>query len=301
MMRTLLSRRYRYRFNPAFKKYASSLDTEKSAAISMQFTPDERELLAVEGYSSDPLHEEDGDIHPLPFVVHKYPNKILLLTTTECPVFCRFCTRKRKTLMASEKAPLDLYALGEYIERHPEVNEVIFSGGDPLMLSDGELEEIFLCLQNQAGIKFIRIHTRVVTTLNRRINKPFLQLLRAQRGLYHLAMVLHINHPAEVSEQSIEKIKELKEAGVALYSQSVLLRGVNDNAEILGSLFLLLSETGVHPYYLHQLDKIEGSHHFYVPIEEGVELMKEVRTLLPPYMLPRYVSDSKSGKINLFY
>jgi L-lysine 2,3-aminomutase len=294
-----LARRFRTRISPFVKRHAATMEPVDAEAFLKQFTPDELELATVEGFNDDPLREEDSDIHPFADVVHKYRSKILYLTTDECPVYCRYCTRKRKTLLSAGHADSSPPEIAAYLEGHPEVNEVIFSGGDPLMLPVEDFAsraDIFLSV---ATVSFLRIHTRAVTTAPGLISEKFLQALsqlRQKHPTKGIAFVLHINTAAELSAEACSKIAALRALAIPIYSQSVLLKGINDDAVTLATLCQALIHAGVQPYYLHQLDRVTGSAHFEVDDDIAHSIYKELRLKVPPYMLPKFVRDSKQGK-----
>ena len=277
-----------------------------SLRIARQFFPSLRELKDHPDHTLDPLREEDQDIHPLPYLIHKYPSKLLVLAADVCPVYCRYCTRKRKTMLingAHESLNpgkhTHLKNIKKYIRRHSRINEVIFSGGDPFMLSDKKIFFLSETILKEKSITFLRYHTRAVTSIPRRFSENFFDSLASIKTRYPqkpISFVFHINHPAELSEESLKIFDKLHQTGCHLFSQSVLLRRVNDDADVLSCLFRELMKNHIHPYYLHQLDAVEGASHFHVPIKTGIQIMDELKRILPPYMIPRYVQDSKKGK-----
>ncbi|MCS6971591.1 MAG: KamA family radical SAM protein [Leptospiraceae bacterium] len=297
-----LQLRFRTRIPSFIIRHASTLAPEEAESLLRQFTPDVRELRRVPGFGDDPLHEDDPDIQPFPDVVHKYRNKILYLASEECPVFCRYCTRKRRTLMVAKVMPTPLAQIASYLESHPEINEVIFSGGDPLMLNRNELLQRLEFFLRLAQIRFVRIHTRAATTAPQLFSQKFLGGLAALRRDFPqklITFVLHINTAAEISSECREIVKNLKETGIGCYAQSVLLRKINDSPQKLAELFLALYQAGIQPYYLHQLDRVTGSAHFAVSDARARRLYAATKELVPPYILPRLVRDSKQGKFPL--
>jgi KamA family protein len=294
-----LARRFRTRIAPHIKKHAATLNEFDSVALLTQFTPDVRELVDAPGFSDDPLHEDESDIHPFADVVHKYPNKLLYLTTDECPVYCRYCTRKRKTLLSQGHHATALDLIAEYLTRNRAINEVIFSGGDPLMLAASDFlvrAQKFLQIDS---VRFLRLHTRALTTSPGLLSMRYLDALSELRRNFPLktiAFVLHINTAAEISEATCDAVEQLRTLGIACYSQSVLLREINDNPMSLASLCSALQQAGIQPYYLHQLDRVTGAAHFEVPDAEAMGIYNELKTLVPRYMLPAFVRDSKQGK-----
>ncbi|AFM12026.1 KamA family radical SAM protein [Turneriella parva] len=294
-----LSRRFRTRIAPHIKKHAATLNDLDSAALLRQFTPDVRELVDAPGYSDDPLSEDDSDIHPFADVIHKYPNKLLYLTTDECPVYCRYCTRKRKTLLSEGHQPTALDLIADYLRRNNAINEIIFSGGDPLMLTPSDFlarAQTFLQIDS---VRYLRLHTRALTTSPGLLSQRYLDALAELIGNFKqktIAFVLHINTSAEISDSARAAVQNLRALGIACYSQSVLLREVNDNATSLAALCDALHHAGIQPYYLHQLDRVTGSAHFEVTDAEAMRIYSELKTLIPRYMLPAFVKDSKQGK-----
>lgn len=297
-----LARRFRSRISPFIHKYAASLTTAESAALMQQFTPDPRELDEVAGFNDDPLREEDTDIHPFADVVHKYPNKLLYLTTDECPVYCRYCTRKRKTLLSEGHRPTNPEEIVQYLERNPQVSEIIFSGGDPLMLPAGDLAARARRFMQVDSIQYLRFHTRALTTSPGLVSKKLLAALTELRSEFStktIAFVLHINTAAEFSDATRKAVRNLRYLGIASYAQTVLLRGINDNPHRLAELCRALQQHEIQPYYLHQLDRVTGSAHFEVPDAEALRIYNELKMLIPRYMLPAFVRDTKQGKVAL--
>lgn len=297
-----LARRFRTRIALHINRHATTLPTAERERLLAQFTPDARELENIAGFDDDPLHEEDADIHPFADVIHKYRAKILYLATDECPVYCRYCTRKRKTLLSNGHAATPLEAIVDYLRAHTEVCEVIFSGGDPLMLPARDLFHRAEQFAGVQSIRFIRFHSRAITTAPQLLNERWFSACRefqqAQPAI-QLALVLHVNTAEELSPEAIQKIKLLKETNIPLYAQSVLLAKINDNAEILKELCVRLVRHGVQPYYLHQLDRVTGAAHFEVPDVSARGIYNELKNLIPAYMLPRFVRDSKQGKYSM--
>ncbi|MBV6493581.1 MAG: L-lysine 2,3-aminomutase [Turneriella sp.] len=297
-----LERRFRTRISTFVKKQAEALGKEEKEKILRQFTPSLQELLDVKGFRDDPLDEEDADIHPFNDVVHKYPNKILYLTTDECPVYCRYCTRKRKTLLSEGHKATPLTKIVAYLGERPEICEVVFSGGDPMMLPNSDLIHRMHTFLSVESIHYVRIHTRAITTQPSLFSKKFLHALKELKINFlesMIAFVFHINTPYEINPEVQEKIKELRALKIPLFAQSVLLKGVNDDAQILAKLYRVLLSVEIQPYYLHQLDRVTGSAHFEVSDTRAKEIYSKLKELIPPYMLPRLMRDSKKGKISL--
>lgn len=297
-----LSERFRERISPFIVKHANSLAPAAAETLLRQFTPNELELADVQGFADDPLHEDDADIHPFSDVIHKYPNKLLYLTTDECPVYCRYCTRKRKTLLSSGHSATDPQKIVTYLERNPLINEIIFSGGDPLMLSASAFHErarIFLAV---ASIRYLRLHTRALTTSPGLLNVRMLAALSDLRRDFHdkqIAFVLHINTAPEISADTRALVERLRSLSIPCYAQTVMLRGINDSAAALADLCQALITNSIQPYYLHQLDRVTGSAHFEVKESLALEIYRDLQAAVPRYMLPQFVRDTKNGKYPL--
>ena len=259
--------------------------------IYRQYVPHTDEL----NFRADELADPIGDkTHsPVKGIIHRYPDRLLLTATHTCAVYCRFCFRRENVGKAEatlSKAEMD--AAFAYIAAHTEVSEVILSGGDPLILSDRRIGEILTRLSAIAHIQVIRFHTRVPLVDPARITPALVKLLRVRPAVY---MVLHVNHVAELSAAVKKALARLARAGVPLLSQSVLLKGVNDSAEVLEDLFRALVANRVTPYYLHHLDKARGTSHFGVSIARGQEIMRQLRGRLSGIAQPTYVIDIPGG------
>lgn len=249
----------------------------------------EFELLPLE--TVDPLCEQAHS--PFPGLVHQYPSRILLRSTGECPVFCRYCFRR--SLLPYERGFMDdraQEATQSYLEAHPEVREVLVSGGDPLTASTSKLEGLFSRLRaGRKGI-LIRLCTRAPVTLPDRVDEELVEMLSRFRPL---RIVIQINHPAEISPLFVEKINMLLRAGLPVRSQTVLLRDINDSADTLETLFASLVRAGVDPYYLFQGDMAAGTAHFRIPLSRGLRIYEELRRRLSGLELPRYAVDAPDG------
>ena len=304
-IRSILDQKYHSKMTTYVEKNLRKLSYSNAAQLARQFMPSSLELVSNQEYIKDPLYEEDKDISPFPFVVHKYINKLLILTTNRCPVYCRYCTRKRKTLSKGAAFnEINWGHLKKYIQDNPRINEIILSGGDPLVLSNKRLELLAERCLEEKSILFIRYHTRMPTTDPKRFSPDLYSVFKRLIIKFPnkiSTFVFHINHPQELTKESFEIFQRLRDMGYHLLSQSVLLRRVNDHPDILARLFKKLFLMNVRPYYLHQLDKVEGASHFYVPVKRGIDLLNEVKTRIPPYMIPSYVEDSKYGKKKIIF
>ncbi len=281
-------------FNFAVTPYYVSLanPSDPHCPIRKQIIPQALELIQTSYERQDPLYEEN--YMPVKGVTHRYPDRALWYLSHVCPVYCRFCTRKRK-VGNSFNTPRkeDWKKALEYFQEHKEIKEVILSGGDPLSLSDTSLSYLIGELKRISHINHIRIHTRYPVTLPFRITSELCMIFKENFPIF---VVTHFNHPKEITLESKEAIRKLIQEGNAIVlNQNVLLKGINDNAEILKDLFYQLVNIGVKPYYLHQCDEVYGSSGFKVPIQEGIKIMKQLRGFISGICLPNYVVDLTGG------
>lgn len=269
--------------------YASLIDKRNpKCPIRLQALPNALEQVTPEGFKEDPL--EDRAHKPAPRITHRYPGRVLLHLTQACSMYCRFCFRK--TLLndlAPELFSGDVAKSFEYISSHHEIEEVIFSGGDPFLLKDSALRISLERLSSFAHIKRVRFHTRVPVTFPSRVTESLASVFTDSK--LPIVVVTHFNHPKEITQQSQKAIALLKRSCAAVLNQSVLLRNVNDDVEVLKPLMEQLFEIGVMPYYLHHPDRAAGTSHFDLPIERGREIYHRLRSSLPGYLTPRYVLD----------
>lgn len=240
----------------------------------------------------DPLDEEN--LSPVPNLVHKYPDRVLFLVSNKCAMYCRFCTRKRK--VGTDKmiiSPETLNAGYHYLRQHPEVRDVLISGGDPLLLPDEEIATILNNLRSIPSIKVIRIGTRVPSVLPMRITENLVAILKAHHPLY---INTHFNHPNEITKESSLACTMLADAGIPVGCQTVLLKGINDDAQTLKNLFLGLLCIRVKPYYLFQADLTQGTNHFRTPTETGIAIMRQLYGHISGMAIPTYALDGPKGK-----
>lgn len=235
----------------------------------------------------DPIADKTNT--PVPGIIHRHTDRCLLMLTNFCAINCRFCFRKN--LLSTHTA--DKERALTYIEEHKEIEEVIFSGGDPFMLSDHFLTQAIDRLSSIKHIKIIRFHTRVPAVYPKRLTHAFINVLKGVKK--QLVVVIHINHVREVTPEFVRCVQRIRKAGALVLSQTVLLKGVNNRVEDLSNLFRSLIEVGVKPYYLHHLDLAQGTHHFRVSIREGKKLMQELRTKISGIAVPEYVLDLPGG------
>ncbi len=254
--------------------------------------PSRQELIRAAGESGDPLGEEEHT--PVPRLVHRYPDRALLLVTDLCAVHCRFCTRKRLVARGREAALTDsgLDRILGYLRDHPEIREVVLSGGDPLVLPTGRLQKILTSVRKVPSVRVLRVGTRVPAVLPSRVDAELVEALRAVRPLY---VVVHFDHPRELDSEAECALRRMGDAGLPLANQTVLLAGVNDDPDVLAELFGRLQELAVRPYYLHQLDFAAGTSHFRVPLKCAVGLVRELRRRLGGLAVPTLVVDLPGG------
>jgi lysine 2,3-aminomutase len=265
--------------------------TDPSQALRRTVIPVYQELVKTPEEADDPLAEEAQS--PVPGLVHRYPDRVLLLTSDFCSTYCRYCTRSRMVGHGSlllKRARFER-ALA-YIESKPEIRDVLLSGGDPLMLGDDWLESILFRLRRIPHVEIVRIGTKVPAVLPQRITP---QLARMLRRYHPLWMSLHFTHPDECTQEAQRGCTLLADAGVPLGSQTVLLKGINDNVETMTTLVHRLMKMRVRPYYLYQCDPISGSSHFRTPVQTGLEIIRGLRGFTSGYAVPTYVVDAPAG------
>jgi L-lysine 2,3-aminomutase len=239
------------------------------------------------GFAADPVGDAAAQLAP--GLMQKYHSRALLITTGACAIHCRYCFRRHFPYSEAPKSPADWQPAIDRIAADPTIDEVILSGGDPLTLVDDQLTELARRVARVGHVQRLRIHTRLPIVIPQRVTAELLAGLCGTR--LTPIMVIHANHPAEIDAATAAAISRLVEAGIPVLNQSVLLRGVNDNAAALIGLSRALVDLRVMPYYLHQLDRVAGSGHFEVPVSRGVELLAAMRRALPGYAVPRYVQE----------
>lgn len=272
---------FRIRVTPAMQ--------QNSPGIAAQFIPDRRELTIRDEELADPIGDHTHS--PVAGLTHRYPDRAILHVTQTCDVYCRFCFRREAVGAAGPLPPDQLHAALDYIAATPALREIILTGGDPLTLSPRRLAEIMDRLDAIPHVEIIRIHSRVPLVAPERI-AALLPCLKRRTALF---VVIHTNHPDELTPEGRAAIAALAEAGVALLSQTVLLRGVNDNATILAQLFRNLTALRVTPYYLHHCDLARGTSHFRTTIDDGLAIMRALSGHLSGVAIPRYVLDLPGG------
>lgn len=254
-----------------------------------QVIPDLSEIQDTRG-TDDPLFEDDQS--PVPHLIHRYPDRVVLLVSNQCATYCRFCLRKRKVGHPFPITRADLQAGIDYIRANETIREVILSGGDPFLLTDEALFCLLTDIRKCPHINIIRIHTRVPCTLPQRVTEKFSRML----GTFHpLYINTHFNHPIEITPQSAAACMMLTDSGIPLGCQTVLLRGVNDDPEVMKHLMQMLIAIRVRPYYIHQMDPVRGACHFSTPLDRGLEIMKTLEGHTSGIGVPRLMIDLPGG------
>ena len=272
--------------------YFNLIDTKNpECPIRKQVIPNIKESYVAPGESSDPVGEE-GTM-PVPGIVHRYPDRVLFLVTDRCASYCRYCTRSR---LVSNAQAYDFHPELEqglkYIESHPEIRDVLISGGDPLLLSDAKIDTLLGRLRAIPHVEFIRMGSRIPVFLPQRMTPELAEIFRKHGPIW---MSIHTNHPKEITQELAAACERLSLAGVPLGNQSVLLSGINDNVEVMKSLVHRLLMIRVRPYYLYACDLIEGSTHFRAPIQKGIEIIRGLRGHTTGYSIPQLVIDGPGG------
>jgi len=273
--------------------YASLLDRDDSSQpLRRTVVPTLGEYETTPGEADDPLGEDGHS--PVPGLVHRYPDRVLFLVTGFCSTYCRYCTRSRLVGASGEKSlkKSDLERALAYIEATPTIRDVLISGGDPLSLDDERLEWLLTRLRAIRHVEFVRIGSKQPVVLPQRITPAFARMLRRFHPLW---MSIHFTHPDELTPEVEEACGRLADAGIPLGSQTVLLRGVNDNVETMKTLVQGLLRIRVRPYYLYQCDPITGSAHFRTPVSTGLDIIRGLRGHTTGYAVPTYVVDAPGG------
>jgi EF-P beta-lysylation protein EpmB len=260
---------------------------DSSDPLLRQVLPLDEELVATEGFTSDPIG--DAAATQTAGMLQKYSSRALLITTGTCAVHCRYCFRREFPYSDGPRSTKDWYLALARIAENPQIDEVILSGGDPLTIVDKQLAELVHNIAAIPHVRRLRVHTRLPIMIPQRVTSELLNWLRSTR--LAPVMVIHANHPAEIDEDTGAALGRLVDAGIPVLNQAVLLAGVNDSLEPLVELSRRLVDLRVMPYYLHQLDRVQGARHFEVPIARGQELIAAMRSELPGYAVPRYVQE----------
>ncbi len=268
-------------------------ETDPADPIARQYVPAPAELIETEGERNDPIGDHAHS--PVEGIVHRYPDRVLLKVVHICPVYCRFCFRREMVGPQGDGTlpPDKLDAALAYIASQPGIWEVILTGGDPLVLSPRRLREIMSALSTIPHVRIVRLHSRVPAVDPERITAELIAALQASGKTVYIA--LHANHPREMSQAVREACGRLVDAGIVMVSQSVLLKGINDDAEVLTELMRAFVETRIKPYYLHHPDMAPGTSHFRLSIAEGQSLMRALRSKVSGLCIPAYILDLPDG------
>lgn len=305
-----LSKKYLDEFNEVTLKYPfknsnyyNSLinkDNLPNDPIFRQVYPDIKELNENTVYTDhDPLNEDMQ--MPVPNLIHRYKDRAVLLTTNACAVHCRFCLRKRKwnsNLTQTKLSNNELKEVCQYLKDTPAIQEILISGGDPLMLTNYELKNIINSLIEVKSIKILRLGSRIPVVLPERIDEELVEILSSVNGLW---FATHFNHPNELTEKSLDACIRLIKSGVPILNQTVLLKGINDQVGILEELFTKLATNRIKPHYLFHIDPVQGNEHFATGINKGLELIDELRNRISSILTPVFAIDlpKGGGKVHL--
>jgi EF-P beta-lysylation protein EpmB len=252
-----------------------------------QVLPLAEEDIEQPGFVADPVGDAPAQLSP--GLLQKYHGRALLITTGACAIHCRYCFRRHYPYSESPRSPDDWQPAIDRIAEDRTIEEVILSGGDPLTLVDGHLAELAHRIARIQHVRRLRVHTRLPIVIPQRVTDELTDWLRGTR--LTPIMVVHANHPQEIDDAVVAALSRLVDSGIPVLNQSVLLRGINDDAAALIELSRRLVDLRVMPYYLHQLDRVAGAAHFEVPVERGLELVAAMRRALPGYAVPRYVQE----------
>jgi lysine 2,3-aminomutase len=264
---------------------------DPACPIRRQVVPRIEEMTAAPWEMTDPCGEDEH--MPVPGLVHRYPDRVLFLVTDRCAAYCRYCTRSRVVSGVGEQhLHTEFTEAINYIREHTEVRDVLLSGGDPLLFSDERLEHILSQLREIPHVEFLRIGTRIPIFLPQRITGELCAMLRKYHPLW---MSIHSNHPKEATAEVREACGRLADAGIPLGNQTVLLRGVNDDASVMKALVHKLLMMRVRPYYIYQCDPVKGTHHLRTSVRKGLEIIEALRGHTTGYAVPQYVIDAPGG------
>ncbi len=265
-------------------------DSEPGDPLRRTVIPSGGELIITDAEQSDPLNELGSS--PVPGIVHRYPDRALFTVTQFCSSYCRYCTRSHSVGKLGHLTRSDLDNAINYLRQHTEIRDVIISGGDPLTMNDEKLEYILSNLRSIKHIEILRMGTKVPVMLPQRITRELVEMLHKYHPLF---MSLHFTHPSEITEETVRACEMLSDAGIPLGSQTVLLKGINDDPVIMKSLMQKMLTIRVKPYYLYQCDLIPGSSHFRTTIEKGIEMIENLRGHTSGYAVPQFVVDAPGG------
>jgi lysine 2,3-aminomutase len=274
--------------------WASLIDPEDpSCPLRRQAVPVISEFIIAPHEMTDPCAEDRDS--PAPHLVHRYPDRVLLLATDHCAMYCRHCTRRRlvgDSEKEETKSSLRFDAAVEYLKSNKKVRDVLISGGDPFILEDEEIEALIQKVRSVSHIEFLRLGTRVPVTLPQRITEKLVNMLKKYSPIW---ISIHFNHPKEITRRSRIACDMLADAGFPLGSQTVLLKGINDRPYIMRKLMQELLQIRVRPYYIYQCDPVRGTQHFRTPVAVGINIMEKLRGHTSGYAVPTYVIDGPGG------
>lgn len=267
-------------------------DSGENSPLWKQFVPsfEENNLAGLHDPIGDKAHAKDNGI------IHRYKNRVLYSPTTICPIHCRYCFRKNELNQQDDFLKASLPKLVDYLLKNPCVEEVILTGGDPLILSNEKIDQILKAISKISSIKYIRFHTRTPIVIPNRIDHGLIELIKKYKNIFEtITFAIHVNHLTELDDNVILAVKNLADININLLSQTVLLKDINDNPQDLIDLFKAINRIGVKPYYLHHPDQVLGAMHFYLPLRKGREIYAKLRNELPGWLIPHYMLDSPLG------
>ncbi|MCC5912093.1 MAG: lysine 2,3-aminomutase [Clostridiaceae bacterium] len=272
--------------------YAALMDeNDPNCPVRKQAVPRNVELVKGSADMEDPLHEDEDS--PVPGLTHRYPDRVLLLITDMCSMYCRHCTRRRFAGQQDTSTPIDqIDAAIEYIRNTPQVRDVLLSGGDALLVSDERLEHIISKLREIEHVEVIRIGSRAPVVMPQRITPKFVEMLKKYHPIW---LNTHFNHPKELTKEAREALTLMANAGIPLGNQSVLLKGINDCVHVMKDLVHDLVKNRVRPYYIYQCDLSMGIEHFRTPVAKGIEIIEALRGHTSGYAVPTFVVDAPGG------
>lgn len=275
------------------RRYLAKIDPEDAQdPLLLQILPQAIELQPKASFSTDPLAEQH--YNPLPGLIHKYANRVLITLVGSCAIHCRYCFRRHFAYEDNRPGTQGLEAIDDYIRARPQINEVILSGGDPLLASDTVLASTIQRLSEIPHVKRVRIHTRLITTIPERVTPEFITALTHTR--LKSIIVTHCNHPRELDEDIAAASAQLVKHGITMLNQSVFLAGVNDSVAILTALSESLFASHILPYYLHSLDPVAGSAHFDMPLAKQQAIYAAMQEQLPGFLVPKWVKEVPGEK-----
>lgn len=283
-----LKNRLPLRISPHFA--ALIYDSKPGDPLRRTVIPSGNELITTDAEKSDPLNEMESS--PVPGIVHRYPDRALFTATQFCSSYCRYCTRSHSVGRLGHLTKSEWDCAIDYLRAHTEIRDVIISGGDPLTMNDQKIEYLLSSLHSIKHIEMLRLGTKVPVMLPQRITKELVTMLHKYHPLF---MSLHFTHPAELTDETKRACEMLADAGIPLGSQTVLLKGINDDPVVMKSLMQKLLTIRVKPYYLYQCDLIPGSSHFRTTIEKGIEMIENLRGHTSGYAVPQFVVDAPGG------